>query len=73
MKKEYRAIGRERTEEEKQRRHLNGDRGARFSQGRRMCVLGDISGCVTTCATKDNLIAEFYEYQDTTTDQEGLH
>lgn len=71
--KEYRAIGRERTEEEKQRRHLKGDKGARFSQGKQMCVLGDISGCVTTCATKDNLIAEFYEHQDTTTDKERLH
>ena len=55
------AVGRERTEEEKQRRHLYGDKGAKFSQGKRMCLLGDISGCVTTFATKDCLICEIYE------------
>lgn len=56
-----RAVGRERTEEEKLRRHLHGDRGAKFSQGKRICLLGDICGCVTTMATKDNLICEIYE------------
>ena len=50
------AIGRERTEEEKLRRHLYGDGGAKFSKGKKLCVLGDIIGCVTTFATKDNLI-----------------
>ena len=55
------AVGRERTEEEKRRRHLHGDKGAKFSQGKRLCLLGEISGCVTTLATKDNLIAEFYD------------
>ena len=35
-----RAVGRERTPEEKLRRHLYGDSGARFSQGKRMCILG---------------------------------
>lgn len=54
------AIGRERTEEEKLRRHLYGDKGAKFSKGKRMCLLGDISGCVTTLASKDNLICEIY-------------
>lgn len=34
------AVGRERTEEEKQRRHLHGDKGAKFSQGKRLCLLG---------------------------------
>ncbi len=53
-------IGRERTEEEKRRRHLYGDKGAKFSKGKRMCLLGDISGCVTTLASKDNLICEIY-------------
>ena len=61
-----RAVGRERTEEEKQRRHLHGDKGAKFSKGKRMCVLGDICGCVTTLATKDNLVAEFYESENST-------
>ena len=55
------AVGRERTEEEKRRRHLYGDKGAKFSQGKRMCLLGDISGCVTTLATKDCLICVIYE------------
>ena len=59
------AVGRERTEEEKKRRHLYGDKGAKFSQGKRMCLLSDISGCVTTFATKDCLICEIYERQDT--------
>lgn len=57
---EVRAVGRERTEEEKARRHLYGDKGASFSKGKRNCILGDTSGCVTTFATKDNQIAEFY-------------
>ncbi len=56
-----RAIGRERTEEEKRRRHLYGDKGAKFSGGKRLCILGDISGCVTTTTTNDNLIYEIYE------------
>ena len=34
------AVGRERTEEEKQRRHLYGDRGAKFSKGKRLCLMG---------------------------------
>jgi hypothetical protein len=55
------AIGRERTEEEKRRRHLFGDVGAKFSSGKQLCVLGDISGCVTTFATKDNLCMVIYE------------
>lgn len=55
------AVGRERTEEEKRRRHLYGDKGAKFSQGKRMCILGYISGAVTTMMTKDNLVCEIYE------------
>lgn len=54
------AVGRERTEEEKQRRHIHGDKGAKFSQGKQMCVTGDVSGCITTFSTKDNLCAEKY-------------
>lgn len=56
-----RAVGRERTEEEKFRRHLYGDKGAKFSKGKRMCILGEICGCITTLATKDNLICVIYE------------
>ena len=55
------AVGRERTEQEKHRRHLHGDKGAKFSKGKRLAVLGDVSGCVTTFATKDNLVVCFYE------------
>lgn len=55
------AIGRERTEAEKRRRHTYGDKGAKFSQGKQLCLLGRIIGCVTTMATKDNLICEIYE------------
>lgn len=54
------AVGRERTEEEKRRRHLYGDKGAKFSKGKRMCLLGDISGTITTVPTKDNMICEIY-------------
>ena len=52
------AVGRERTEEEKERRRRYGDKGARFSEGKRLCILGDVSGCVTTFPVKDNLVAE---------------
>lgn len=54
------AVGRERTEEEKRRRHLYGDKGAKFSKGKRLCMLGDVIGCVTTLASKDNLVCEIY-------------
>lgn len=55
-------VGRERTDEEKRRRHLYGDKGATFSKGKQICVLKNgISGCVTTFATKDNLVIEIYE------------
>ena len=33
------AVGRERTEQEKLRRHLYGDKGATFSRGKRLCLL----------------------------------
>lgn len=55
------AVGRERTDEEKRRRHIYGDKGAKFSGGKQMCILGDVCGTITTMSTKDNLIAEFYE------------
>ena len=58
---DIRAVGRERTDEEKFRRHLYGDKGASFSKGKRMCLWGGVIGCVTTFATKDNLICEIYE------------
>lgn len=57
----YYAIGRERTDEEKRRRHIHGDKGATFSKGKQMCILGGVIGCVTTFATKDCLIMEIYD------------
>ena len=51
-------IKRERTEEEKLRRHLHGDKGAKFSS--RQMVLGKdgVMGAITTVTEKDNLIME---------------
>lgn len=59
--RQARAIGRARTRAERERRRLHGDRGARFSKGKYMVLLGNVSGCVTTLPAKDNLIAEIYE------------
>ena len=51
-------IKRERTEEEKERRHRNGDVGAKF-QSRVMRARSDgIMGAITTVTDKDNLIME---------------
>lgn len=55
------AVGRERTEQEKRRRHLYGDKGATFSKGKQLCLLMGVSGRITTCATKDNLVCEIYD------------
>ena len=56
-----RAVGRDRTAEEKARRHLHGDKGARFSEGKYGVILGRISATITTFASKDNMVAEIYE------------
>lgn len=56
-----RAVGRDRTAQEKARRHLHGDKGARFSEGKYGVLLGRIASTVTTFVTKDSLIAEIYE------------
>ncbi len=56
-----RAVGRDRTAEEKARRHLHGDKGARFSEGKYGVLLGRIAATVTTFVSKDCLIAEIYE------------
>lgn len=58
------AVGRERTEAEKKRRRIFGDKGAKFSKGKKLCLLGNIIGCVTTLPCKDNLICEIYERDD---------
>jgi len=58
---DVRAVGRERTEDERRRRHLHGDKGAKFSQGKRLCLLGRVVGCITALPTQDNLICEIYD------------
>lgn len=56
------AIGYERTEEEKKRRHQYGDKGASYSKNKKPCLLPHkISGCLTTHPIKDNLICVFYD------------
>lgn len=60
------AVGKERTEEERLRRHLYGDKGARFNYGRRLCLRGVVMGTITTLPMKDNLICEIYEETDET-------
>lgn len=63
-------LKRERSEEEKQRRRLYGDKGAKFSKGKIPCIdTGDIIGTITTLVTKDLLIIE---YEDTATDKKRI-
>lgn len=53
---------RERSEEEKRRRHLFGDKGAKFSGGKiPRLVPPVVIGTITTMITKDILLAEIYE------------
>lgn len=63
MEMKSRAIlKRERSEEEKLRRHLYGDRGAKFSGGKVPCIdVGNIIGTITTMITKDILLIELWE------------
>ena len=56
-----RAVGRDRTREEKARRHLQGDKGARFSEGKYQVLLGRVAQTITTFISKDCLMAEIYE------------
>ena len=58
-------IKRERTEEEKLRRHLYGDKGAKFSKGKQMTIGKDgIMSTITSVYSKDNLIMERATPQD---------
>lgn len=57
----YYPIGRERTEEAKRLRHLQGDKGATFANRRIKLLHNGVMGAVTTFATKDNIICEVYE------------
>lgn len=55
-------LTRERSEEEKRRRHLHGDKGAKFSGGKIPKIdRGGVIGTVTTMATKDLMLIEIYE------------
>lgn len=55
-------IRNQRTAEEKQRRHLQGDVGAKYSQGKYQYVADDgIMGALTTQIQKDNILAIIYE------------
>lgn len=55
-------LKRERSEEEKLRRHLHGDKGAKFSKAKIPCVdFGGVIGTVTTMVTKDLLLLEVYD------------
>ena len=58
---DVRAVGRARTQQERERRHREGDAGAKFSGGKYGVLLGRIVGALTTAETKDNLVAEIYE------------
>lgn len=51
-------IKRERTEEEKLRRHLHGDKGAKFSSRQMVPGKDGVMGAITTVIEKDNLIME---------------
>lgn len=54
-------LTRERSEEEKRRRHLHGDKGAKFSLGKVPKIdLGGVIGTVTTMVTKDLLLIELW-------------
>lgn len=56
-----RAVGRDRTKDEKARRHLHGEKGSTFSKGKYGVLLGKIAQTVTTYPNKDFLVAEIYE------------
>ena len=51
-------IKRERTEQEKLRRHLHGDKGAKFSSRQMVPGKDGVMGAITTVTEKDNLIME---------------
>lgn len=55
-------LTRERSEEEKERRRIFGDKGAKFKKGRIPKIdRGGVIGTVTTLVTKDLRIIEVYD------------
>ena len=60
-------LKRQRSEEEKIRRRIHGDKGAKFSKAKVPCIdRGGVIGTVTTMVTKDLLLIETYETKDNT-------
>ena len=58
-------LKRERNEEEKRRRHLFGDKGAKFSKANVPCIdTSNVIGTITTMVTKDLLIIELHDETD---------
>ena len=58
-------LKRERSEEEKARRHIFGDKGAKFSKAKIPCIdRGGVIGTITTMVTKDLLIIELHDETD---------
>lgn len=52
----------QRSDEEKERRRLHGNKGAKFSAGKVPCIdLKGVIGTITTMVTKDLLLIELYE------------
>lgn len=63
-------LTRERSEEEKARRHKYGDKGAKFSSGKVPKIdMGGVMGTITTFVTKDLLLIEMYETDESIRDQ----
>ena len=59
MKRSTFILTRQRSEEEKLRRHLYGDKGAKFSKGKIPKINRDgVIGTITTMITKDILLFE---------------
>lgn len=56
--KDAQPLKRRRTEEEKRRRHLYGDSGAKFSARKIEVGTGGVMSAITTVYDKDNIIAE---------------
>lgn len=55
----------ERTDEEKKRRHIYGDNGAKFKSGRCPSIdFRGVCGTVTTLVTKDILLIEYENEED---------
>lgn len=54
-------LTRERSEAEKLRRHLYGDKGAKFSKGKVPRLPPVVIGTITTLITKDILLCEVWD------------